>query len=68
GQADGRYSIGDLEVVVKEGIARLSSNQALAGSTLTMNQAVSNAIAFGFSADLIENAAINLPNRLLHLG
>ena len=65
GQPDGKYFIGDLEVVVSDGIARLSSNQALAGSTLTMNQAVANAIKFGFTPDLIENAAIKLPMKLL---
>lgn len=65
GQPDGKYFIGDLEVVVTDSIARLSSNNALAGSTLTMNQAVSNAIEFGFTPDLIENAARKLPMKLL---
>ena len=65
GQPDGKYFIGDLEVVVTDSVARLSSNNALAGSTLTMNQAVSNAIEFGFTPDLIENAARKLPMKLL---
>ena len=39
GSADGNYKIGDLEVVVKGGAARLVSNGSLAGSTLTLNRA-----------------------------
>lgn len=39
GSVDGKYFIGDLEVEVKDSIARLVSNGALAGSTLTMEKA-----------------------------
>ena len=39
GSADGNYKIGDLEVVVKGGAARLVSNGSLAGSTLTLDRA-----------------------------
>ena len=42
GGNDGKYLIGDLEVEVKESIARLVSNGALAGSTLTMERAFIN--------------------------
>lgn len=65
GQPDGDYLIGDLEVVVSQGVARLKSNGALAGSTLTMEQAVKNAHRFGISEELIESAAITLPQQLL---
>ncbi len=44
GGNDGKYSIGNLEVEVKESIARLVSNGALAGSTLTMERAFINFI------------------------
>lgn len=44
GGNDGKYSIGGLEVEVKESIARLVSNGALAGSTLTMERAFINFI------------------------
>lgn len=44
GNGDGRYAIGALPVEVKDGVARLSSNQKLAGSTLTISQAFSNLI------------------------
>jgi N-acetylglucosamine-6-phosphate deacetylase len=39
---DGQSSIGGLEVIVKNGEARLASNGALAGSMLRMNQALKN--------------------------
>lgn len=44
GSADGKYTIGTLDVQVNDSVARLVSNGALAGSTLTMDQAFLNAI------------------------
>jgi N-acetylglucosamine-6-phosphate deacetylase len=44
GGNDGKYLIGNLEVEVKDSIARLVSNGALAGSTLTMERAFINFI------------------------
>lgn len=44
GSIDGKYLIGDLEVEVKDSIARLVSNGSLAGSTLTMERAFINFI------------------------
>ena len=44
GAADGNYTIGKMPVIVKEGVARLESNGALAGSTLTMDAVFLNAI------------------------
>ncbi len=44
GGNDGKYFIGNLEVEVKDSIARLLSNGALAGSTLTMERAFINFI------------------------
>jgi len=44
GNGDGLYTIGALPVEVKDGVARLSSNQKLAGSTLTISQAFINLI------------------------
>jgi N-acetylglucosamine-6-phosphate deacetylase len=57
--------IGSLEVEVVDGTARLKSNGALAGSTLTMHKAVDNARDFGISDAIIENAARVLPQKLL---
>ena len=65
GQPDGDYRIGDLDVVVSEGVARLKSNGALAGSTLTMNQAVANARSLGLSENVILNASQTIPTKLL---
>ena len=44
GNGDGTYTIGALPVEVKNGVARLTSNQKLAGSTLTISQAFTNLI------------------------
>jgi N-acetylglucosamine-6-phosphate deacetylase len=44
GGNDGKYLIGELDVEVKDCIARLVSNGALAGSTLTMERAFINFI------------------------
>lgn len=65
GQPDGDYRIGDLDVVVSEGVARLKSNGALAGSTLTMNHAVANARSLGLSENVILNASQTIPTKLL---
>ena len=65
GQPDGQYSIGDLDVVVTESVARLKSNGALAGSTLTMQRAVDKARDSKISEEVIRNAAISLPTKLL---
>ena len=65
GQPDGQYSIGDLDVVVTESVARLKSNGALAGSTLTMQRAVDKAREYEISEDVIGNASIALPSLLL---
>lgn len=42
GLGDGVYQIGGLDVNVSHGVARLVSNNALAGSTLCVNQALKN--------------------------
>ena len=44
GNGDGKYTIGALPVEVNNGVARLASNQKLAGSTLTISQAFVNLI------------------------
>ena len=46
GLSDGTYTLGDLAVEVRGGVARLEDG-TLAGSTLTMDQAVRNAVAVG---------------------
>ncbi len=44
GATDGSYTIGKLPVEVKSGVARITTTQALAGSTLTMDQVFINAV------------------------
>ncbi|OED43972.1 N-acetylglucosamine-6-phosphate deacetylase [Endozoicomonas sp. (ex Bugula neritina AB1)] len=43
GLSDGEYQLGELPVIVKEGVARTESG-SLAGSTLTLNSAVRNMV------------------------
>jgi len=68
GSSDGMYSIGGLDVEVKDSIARLVSNGSLAGSTLTMGQAFSNFIKKD-NVSLIDavHASSTLPAQLLKL-
>jgi N-acetylglucosamine-6-phosphate deacetylase len=56
GGSDGTYTIGKLEVKVEDLVARLTSNNALAGSTLTMDQAFQNAI---------KNCGVSIPQAVL---
>jgi len=65
GMPDGNYQIGKLDVEVTQGVAKLKGRDVLAGSTLTMNEAVANAKSLGLSSAVIENSAIHLPNKLL---
>jgi len=66
GEPDGEYEMGALRVEVKAGVARLKDGGALAGSTLTMEQAVENAISFGLSPQLAAHAALDLPAKILN--
>ena len=45
GASDGNYQLGDQTIIVKEGIARTATG-SLAGSTLSMSEAVRNAVKF----------------------
>jgi N-acetylglucosamine-6-phosphate deacetylase len=65
GLADGTYYLGDLPVVVTNGIARLP-NGVLAGSTITMERAVQNFVKFTKCSlpEAIRCATLN-PARLL---
>ena len=62
GAGDGDYIIGKLGVLVKDGIARLTSRDSLAGSTLTMDRAFLTLINnFGFSIADASHATSTLP-------
>lgn len=56
GCADGNFQIGNLNVTVKNQIARLESNGALAGSTLTMKRVFQSLIESGVDI----NTAVNI--------
>jgi N-acetylglucosamine-6-phosphate deacetylase len=61
GSHDGRYVLGSLEVEVADGVARLVAGGSLAGSTLTMDAAVRNAIAAGLPPRAAIAAATSSP-------
>lgn len=66
GSTDGTYQIANLEVSVKDGIARLTSNGTLAGSTLTMAKAFNHALnEIGISITEAVHAASTLPALIL---
>ena len=44
GAGDGKYRIGDLDVEVAKGVARLTKGHSIAGSTLTLDVAVGRAV------------------------
>lgn len=44
GVGDGEYRLGDLDVVVEAGVARLTEGKAIAGSTITLDVAVARAV------------------------
>ncbi len=68
GLGDGTYDIGGLPVTVQEGVARLTSNGSLAGSTLTMIDAYRYLVQqIGVSFVEASRFASMNPARLLHL-
>ncbi|WP_181685144.1 N-acetylglucosamine-6-phosphate deacetylase [Halorhabdus salina] len=52
GLPDGEYSLGEMDVVVEDGTSRLVEDGSLAGSTLTMDNAIRN---------LVEEIGLDLP-------
>ncbi|MGB7297548.1 MAG: N-acetylglucosamine-6-phosphate deacetylase [Candidatus Aminicenantales bacterium] len=68
GLGEGEYRVGGLDVVVRNGQARLEESGALAGSILTLNQAVKNMINWtGASVpEAVRLASLN-PARVLGL-
>jgi N-acetylglucosamine-6-phosphate deacetylase len=65
GLADGPYKLYDQEVEVKDGSARLRNGGALAGSTLTMHDAVRNMIELaGLPIERVIPLATDVPARI----
>jgi len=68
GLGDGGFRVGGLDVVVKDGEARLKDGGALAGSVLTLNQAVRNIIRWtGVPISAAVRMASLTPARVLGL-
>ncbi|AWB82483.1 N-acetylglucosamine-6-phosphate deacetylase [Corynebacterium yudongzhengii] len=64
--ADGAYRLGDLAVTVSDGVARLTEGGSLAGSTLTMDRAVANAVRnVGVPLDVAVAAATHHPAKAI---
>ena len=67
---DGTYALGDVEVVVADDVVRREDG-VLAGSTLTMPQAVRNLVAAGAPLESALEAASTVPGRVVgspHVG
>jgi N-acetylglucosamine-6-phosphate deacetylase len=68
GYADGLYPLGPQQVRVSDGVARLVSNGAIAGSTLSMGGAVRRAAGvLGLPLVAVARAAATVPARVLGL-
>lgn len=64
---DGDYQLGELPVHVRDGVARIAGTDTIAGSTLTLDQAVRNAVAAGLSLAQAVRAATATPADYLSL-
>lgn len=65
GASDGRYELGGLDVEVADGVARLSDGGAIAGSTLTQDEALRNVVATGVELDAALTALSATPARAI---
>jgi N-acetylglucosamine-6-phosphate deacetylase len=66
GLTDGSYGLGGLDIEIRDGVAR-GPGGVLAGSTLTMIDAVRNLHALGASLEQAVDAATEVPARVLRL-
>lgn len=64
GRPDGEYILGDRTVILRDGACRLE-NGTLAGSSLTMDQAVRNMMTLGFEPSRAIAAATSAPAALM---
>jgi N-acetylglucosamine-6-phosphate deacetylase len=67
GMADGAYDLGGQKVVVAGGVARLARDGAIAGSTLTMDEALRQTVQSGSSMVAAARMAATTPARVLGL-
>jgi N-acetylglucosamine-6-phosphate deacetylase len=68
GMPDGRYQLGSMHVTVTGGVARLTADSAIAGSTATMASVVAHAAAAGVPVAEVAAAASTTPARVLGIG
>jgi N-acetylglucosamine-6-phosphate deacetylase len=68
GMPDGRYELGGQDVEVTDRVARLVRDGSIAGSTLTMDLALRNAVAAGIALPDAVAMAATTPARALGLG
>ncbi|MDR1447573.1 MAG: hypothetical protein LBI63_01215 [Candidatus Ancillula sp.] len=61
GMDDGNYELGSLAVTVTNSTAYLTGTTTLAGSTLTMDVAIKNAVKAGVQEELVEQASNFVP-------
>lgn len=64
---DGDYVLGELPVEVRDGVARIAGTDTIAGSTLTLDRAVRNAVAAGVPLAQAVRSATALPADYLSL-
>ncbi len=67
GMPDGTYELGGQDVIVADGVARLKAGDSIAGSTLTMDAAVRQAVGAGLSIVDVAAMAATTPARVLGL-
>jgi N-acetylglucosamine-6-phosphate deacetylase len=67
GAPDGDYMLGELPVEVRNRVARLAGKATIAGSTLTLDRAVRNAVAQGIPLAQAVRSATSLPADYLSL-
>ena len=66
GVGDGRYRLGNLDVEVAAGVARLAGGKAIAGSTITLDDAVARAVQdVGLTPLAAVEAATAIPAQIL---
>ena len=67
GAPDGDYMLGELPVEVRDRVARLAGKATIAGSTLTLDRAVRNAVGQGIPLAQAVRSATSLPADYLNL-
>ncbi|MEV7693098.1 N-acetylglucosamine-6-phosphate deacetylase [Microbacterium sp. NPDC089189] len=65
GASDGDYTIGALAVTVRDGVARLTGTDTIAGSTLTQDTALRTTVAAGVPLPAAVDALTRTPARVL---